>query len=105
MVTTETAILAAAIALAAAWPVAAQERRDHDPMIEKWAAEKVSAQLGELRGSMALDRKVGEATVHEVFSRARERPKARTRIFVLPRRGGDPLPPIVMRKTLRPAKG
>lgn len=98
-------LLTGAIALGAAGHAVAQDRREYDPKIEKWVARKVSAQLGELRGSLAADESVGEATVHDAYAKAREKPKRQSPIFVLPGPAGEPLPPIVMDETARTPRG
>lgn len=95
-------VLAAALMLAAAGGTAAQDRREYDPKIEKWAAARVSARLGELRGSFAPEARVEAETVHDAYAQPPERPKRLSPIFVLPQRG-EQLPPIVMGDgTVRP---
>jgi hypothetical protein len=97
MVTGKWAILAGVLALASAVPAAAQDRRQYDPQVEKWAAAQVSARLGELRGTFRLREHVDAVTAHDVHSRPPARPRLLSPIFVLPQRAGDQLPPIVMR--------
>lgn len=94
-------LLTGTIALGASGHALAQDRREFDPKIEKWVARRVSAQLGELRGSLAADESVRAATVHEAYRKAREKPKRLSPIFVLPGGEGEALPPIVMGETAR----
>jgi hypothetical protein len=97
------AFFAGAMVLASALPGVAQDRREYDPRIEKWAAERISGKLGELRGSFALDEGVDAATVHDAFSKPPPKPKRLSPIFVLPKRASEQLPPIVMRIRSRSA--
>lgn len=98
------AALAAALLLAGVLNATAQDRREFDAKIEKWAARQISGRLGDLRGSFALDQHVDAATVHNAFSQPAPKPKRLSPIYRLPQ-VGEPLPPIVMNDVARQRRG
>ena len=94
------AAFAAAIALAtgplsAITQAAAEDWPDHDRRIEQWAAQKISAKLGDLRGTFGHEMDLASATVHESFDQPKPLKKPSSRIFVLPKKPGEALPPLV----------
>lgn len=94
------AAFAAAIALATAplsaiTQAAAEDWPDHDRRIEQWAAQKISAKLGDLRGTFGHEMDLASATVHESFDQPKPLKKPSSRIFVLPKKPGEALPPLV----------